>query len=151
MQEKHQKRLFWAILATETSHVFCCVLPTLFSLASILTGLGVLATMPGWLDALHTHMHDWELPMITLSAVVVFLGWGLYFYSRKIDCHDTGCHHEPCEPKKNTASKILIAASILLVFNVSIYFGIHRGQDQRAAHAGHSHSHDHGHHHGHDH
>lgn len=138
MQEKHEKRLYWAILLSETSHVFCCVLPTLFSLLSMLAGVGLMATVPGWLVSFHEVMHGWEVPMIIVSAVVVALGWGLYFYSKKIDCHDTGCCHEPCGPRKKAANKILVAASILLVFNVSIYFGIHRGMNVQPEMAGHA-------------
>ena len=152
MSEKHEKQFFWAIVATETSHVFCCVLPTLFSFMSVLAGFGVVATMPGWLETLHDTMHHWEVPMIIMSAAVVALGWGLHYYSLKNDCHDHGCHHEPCGPRKRAASKILVAATILLAFNLSIYFGFHRGQDQAAAQAEHAQSDDHGHsHHGHEH
>ncbi len=147
MTEKHQKRIFWAIVATETSHIFCCVLPTLFSLASVLAGLGINVTMPGWLESAHDVMHGYELPVIMFSAGVVALGWGLHYYSLRNDCHDVGgCHHEPCGPKKRRASKILIAASILLAINFTVYFGIHRPMDQASHHAGHEHyEHDHGH------
>ena len=141
--DKRQKRFLWAIVVSELSHVFCCVLPTMFSLVSLLAGFGVIATMPGWLESLHHIMHGWELPMIGFSAVVLLIGWGLHFYSLKEDCHNHGCEHEPCGPNKRRASKILIAASVLFVFNVVIYFGVHRPQDA-AMHAGHGH-------HGHDH
>ena len=149
MEEKHQKRLFWAIIATETSHVFCCVLPTLFSVMSVLAGLGVVAVMPGWLDSLHDVMHDWELPAIILSAIVVVIGWGLHYYSLKNDCHDHGCEHEPCGPRKRTASRILVAASILLAFNLTIYFGFHRPSEQGVVvtHTDLHTDHDHQHHH----
>ena len=149
MEEKHQKRLFWAIIATETSHVFCCVLPTLFSVMSVLAGLGVVAVMPGWLENLHDVMHDWEMPAIILSATVVAIGWGLHYYSLKNDCHDHGCEHEPCGPRKRTASKILIAATILLAFNLTIYFGFHRIAEQGVVvtHSDLHTDHDHAHHH----
>lgn len=145
MKEKHQKTLFWTIIATEISHVFCCVLPTLFSAMSVLAGLGIVASMPGWLEGLHDALHDWELVMIALSASVVAIGWGLHFYSLKNDCHDHGCIHEPCGPRKRIASRILIAASILLAFNVTIYFGFHRPHDLAlsAQNEGHHDHHDH--------
>lgn len=147
MQDKTQKKLFWAIIATETSHIFCCVLPTLFSVMSLLAGIGIVATMPGWLETFHDAMHDWEMPMIALSASVVAVGWGLHCYSLKNDCHDHGCEHEPCGPRKRTASKILIGATILLAFNVTIYFGFHRPMETNHHH---DHAH-HDHHHGHEH
>ena len=145
MQEKHQKKLFWAILISEASHIFCCVLPTIFSVISVLVGLGIVATMPGWLAGFHDLMHGWEMPMIMLSAGVVALGWGVHFYSLKYDCHDVGdCHHGPCGPKKRRASKILIAATVLLLVNVSVYFGVHRVQDSLShVSEGAHHNHDH--------
>lgn len=127
MRDKHQNRIFWAIIATETSHLFCCVLPTVFSIASLLAGFGVIVTLPGWLNGLHHALHSWEMPMLVMSAVVVVLGWALHYYSLKNDCHDVGeCSHAPCGPTKRRASKILIGATILLGFNLLIYFGLHR-------------------------
>lgn len=156
MQEKQNNKFIWAVIATETSHVFCCVLPTLFSLISLLSGFGLIITIPGWMETLHDTMHGLELPMIVFSAFIVFIGWGLHYYSVKNDCHDHGCHHKPCGPRKRAASKILIAASVLLCFNLVIYFGVHRPADLQihsdahveSVEGGHGHDHDH---HGHDH
>ncbi len=148
MQEKHQKRLLWAIVLSETSHIFCCVLPTVISVFSLLAGFGIIVTLPGWLQRLHGVMHEWELVMICISAVVIALGWALYFYSKKAECcHHTGCHHAPCGPRKKMANKILIFATALMVVNVAMYFGVHRPME--AEHA--EHAHDHGHDHQHDH
>jgi len=147
MQEKHQKRLFWAIVLSETSHVFCCVLPTVISLMSLLAGFGLIVAMPGWLQSLHDTMHGWELTMIIVSATVIALGWGLHFYSKKAECcHSTGCSHEPCGPRKKIANKILIVATVLMVFNIGMYFGVHRPMEAEHGHAGHEHEdhHDHG-------
>ncbi len=124
--EKFQKKLYWAIIASETSHVFCCVLPTLFSVLSLLAGFGLVAAMPAGLISLHDTLHNWELPLITLSGTVVGIGWALQAYSRKIDCHDTGCHHGPCGPKKKTSYRILIIATALFAVNVSVYSIFHR-------------------------
>ncbi|MCB1652352.1 MAG: hypothetical protein KDI46_09905 [Alphaproteobacteria bacterium] len=140
--QKHQKRLLWAIVASETSHVFCCVLPTLFSLVALLSGFGMVITLPGWLEVLHDELHHYELPMIIFSAAVLALGWGLQMHSWKIDCHDTGCHHGSCKPRKRAASKILIAASVLFTFNVILYFGFHRN-NATLPHAQHNHAQEH--------
>lgn len=144
--DKIQKRVLWTVIVTECSHIFCCVLPMLFSVISLLSTFGLVVSMPGWLESLHDVMHNWELPMIIFSSVVIAIGWGVYIYSKKINCHDTGCEHEPCGQKKDTAKLILITASILLAFNVIIYFGFHRyetanAQQNNAHH--HEHSHDH--------
>ena len=124
--EKQQNRLFWALVITETSHVFCCFLPTLFSILSLLGGLGLISATPVGVEFLHDIMHDWELPMIVLSGVILVLGWGLYLYSRKIDCHDSGCHHGPCDSKKKKTNVILKIATILFIVNVSVYTLFHR-------------------------
>ncbi|MCB1562157.1 MAG: hypothetical protein KDJ75_01145 [Alphaproteobacteria bacterium] len=127
--QRVQKAMYWAILASETSHVFCCVLPTLFSIMSLLAGIGLAAGMPGWLDSIHHVLHAWEIPLILLSGFVVALGWALHFYSEKIDCHDTGCHHGTCAPRKKTAGTILKIATILFLVNVSVYTLFHRGAE----------------------
>ncbi len=125
--EKLQNKFYWAILASETSHIFCCVLPTLFSVVSLFAGLGLVSAMPGWLEVVHTALHSWEIPLIVLSGVVVGLGWALDIYSRKIDCHDTGCHHGPCDTGKKRAHTILKAATILFIVNITVYGVFHQG------------------------
>ena len=127
--QRLQKALYMAIIASETSHVFCCVLPTIFSIVSLMAGVGLVSTMPGWLAGIHAELHHWELPLIAMSGAVVVLGWALYAYSRKIDCHNTGCHHGACEPRKKTASNILKIATILFVVNTAVYLVFHRGMD----------------------
>ncbi len=151
--ERVQRFLYWAIIASEASHVFCCVLPTLFSVFSLMAGLGLVAAMPAGMVSLHDALHAWEIPLISLSGAVVLLGWGVYAYSRKIDCHDTGCVHGSCEPQKKSAHIILKIATVLFVVNVFVYTVFHRGMDITPVHAGseaaqiedhHAHSH-HGH------
>jgi len=122
-----QATLSWAIVLSETSHVFCCVLPVLISVLSLLTGLGAASILPSALLDLHEMMHRWEVPLIIFSGSVMAFGWVLYFISLKIDCHDTGCHHGPCNPKKKNASRILAFASLLFAINIAVYFGLHAG------------------------
>lgn len=132
--ERVQKSLALAILASETSHIFCCVLPTLFSLISLATGLGLIAAMPPGLEFVHAVMHEWELPMIALSGAIVLLGWGVHYLAIKLDCHDTGCMHGPCAPKKRKAGAILKIASVLFVVNVTVYLFFHHGLEAILAH-----------------
>lgn len=134
----------WVIIASETSHVFCCVLPTVFSVISMMMGVGMVSSMPGWMESLHGIMHEWEIPMIAFSGGVVLIGWALYYVSKRMDCHDTGCTHGPCGPKKKTTATILKIATVLFVVNVSIYLVFHRGaetlglyHDPHEAHAAH--------------
>lgn len=126
MKESLQKSLTWAVILSESTHVFCCVLPTLFSLVGLLAGLGVVAALPPSMIALHEILHRWELPMILASGVVLALGWGATWYSDRIDCHNTGCCHGACAPRKNKAHLILKIATVLFVVNVAVYALIHR-------------------------
>ena len=125
--EKLQSKIYWAIIASETSHVFCCVLPTLFSVVSLFAGVGLIGTMPGWLESVHAALHSWEIPIIVMSGVVLALGWALDVYGRKVDCHETGCHHGPCDTRKKRAHMILKAATLLFIVNVTVYVVFHRG------------------------
>lgn len=118
------------VVLSEVSHVFCCVLPTLFSIFGILVGLGVAGAMPLWLGGLHETMHDWELPVIAASGVILALGWTLHVVSERMDCHDHGCHHPPCEPKKKSSTTILKVATILFVANISVFLIFHKGLDR---------------------
>lgn len=127
IEEKVEKRIFTAILVSELSHLFCCILPTIISAMSLLSGLGLITTMPGILITVHEALHDWELHLITFSALIVVFGWGLVLYNKKIgSCYETGCSHGPCEPRKNTARNILIAASALFIINLAVYLFIHK-------------------------
>lgn len=144
--EKINKGLFWGIIASESIHIFCCALPTLFSILSLLAGFGLIATMPGVIADTHHIIHNYEMPMIVLSGIILALGWGLYSYSKKISCRTQGtCHHEPCAPKKDRTKHFMILATVLFVVNVSVYFVFHRGLgDYNHANAAHEiHENDH--------
>jgi hypothetical protein len=128
--QKLQKPLYWTVIASEASHVFCCVLPTLFSVLSLLAGLGLASAMPIWVQELHETLHRWELPLIGFSGSVLALGWAVYLYSRKIDCHNTGCKHAcNCGRKKDKANMILKFATILFIINVTVYGVFHQGMN----------------------
>lgn len=123
--ERLQKALFWTVIASETSHVFCCVLPTLISIVNLLAGMGLVSVLPADILNLHELMHDYERPVIIVSGVLLALGWFIQTLSLRIDCHDTGCVHEPCTPAKRKASLILKIATALFVFNTAVYLFIH--------------------------
>lgn len=125
--ERIQKSLYWTIIASEASHIFCCVLPTVFSLVTLAAGLGLVAAVPAGWDYLHQILHSWELPMILFSGAFVALGWGIHYLAKRIDCHDTGCAHEPCAPRKRKAGSILKFATGLFIVNVAIWLVFHQG------------------------
>lgn len=139
-----QKTIYWTIIASEASHVFCCVLPTLLSVLSLFAGAGGLGLLPGFVFDAHDLMHKYELPMIIISACVLVLGWAMHIYSQKIDCHDTGCHHPPCEETKAKTHWLLIGATALFLMNVMVYMAFHRGDTAQisAPHAAEMHEHD---------
>lgn len=139
MEMKRIQGIFnWVLVLSEASHIFCCVLPTLFSITAVLVGLGFASAMPIWMTDLHEVMHQWEVPMISMSGIILVIGWILYLVSEKIDCHDTGCKHGPCATKKSNASWVLKIATILFLANISVYLVFHRGLEKlgfiKAAH-----------------
>lgn len=129
--------------------MFCCVFPTIFSVVSLLAGLGMVSAMPPFMVSVHDALHAWELPMIALSGGLLALGWWATWYSDKIDCHSTGCAHGACAPRKKRAHTVLKVATLLFVFNILIYTFIHRshwfiletGAASRAQHAEEGHNH----------
>lgn len=112
-------------VTSEISHFFCCGIPILFSIFSLIMSLGLSASMPMGLDHLHHIMHDYERPMMMVSAVIILLAWALHYVAYRIDCHSTGCGHGACSPKKKRSATILIVATVLFAINVSAYFAIH--------------------------
>ena len=105
------------------------------SVLSLLIGVGLIGSLPFSLLVVHDFLHTWELPIIIGSGMMIALGWLVLIYSRKIDCHNTGCGHEPCAPKKKKSSRLLEVATILFVVNVSVYAIFHRGLQIEVPHA----------------
>lgn len=124
----------WVLILSETSHIFCCVLPSVFSVISVMIGMGLVGAMPLWMKDVHEAMHAWEIPLMAMSGVIVLIGWGLYVISKRMDCHDTGCTHGPCGPKKKNAAVILKIATFLFVVNILIYVVFHRGAEALGPH-----------------
>lgn len=120
------RHLSLAVLLSEFSHVFCCIIPTVFTVLSFAANLGMITTMPGILLDIHEHIHEYEVTIIVVSGLMLLIGWLAHLHSRKVDCHDDGCCHPPCTPQKNMNAKILIVATILFVMNISIYAFVHK-------------------------
>ena len=129
--EKIQKGIVCGVVASEGIHIFCCALPTVFSVMSLLAGMGMITSMPGVIDKLHHAIHDYEIPMIIVSGIILTLGWVLYLYAKKLNCSEDGndCCHEPCAPKKNRTKVVMMIATLLFAINVTVYFGFHRDND----------------------
>jgi hypothetical protein len=133
--DKTKNRVLWFVVASESIHIFCCVFPTIFSVMSLLAGAGMIAAMPLFIDGAHDVMHDYEIPMMVVSALILALGWVFYGYSRRISCRSEGtCSHAPCSPKKDRSRLFLIAATLLFMTNVIVYYAFHLDQDMYAVH-----------------
>ncbi len=142
--DRIRRGMGWIILLSESSHIFCCVLPTVVSVVSMLTGLGLISSaLPDFILDFHHQLHDWEIPIIIASGLLLVLGWVVYAISRKMDCHDTGCVHGPCEPRKDRSKVIMIVATVLFVANVTIYMTVHRSMDETFSVHEHEHSYQH--------
>lgn len=120
-----QNAISWLSVATEISHFFCCGIPIIFSLLSLLANVGMIASMPIGLDAVHHFMHDYEIPMIAFSGAIIVMGWGIHLIAARLDCRSTGCAHVPCDKKKARSTRILKIASVLYLINVTAYFLLH--------------------------
>jgi len=115
----------WAVVLSELSHVFCCVLPTLFSVLTVLAGLGLISVVPGFIMEWHDAIHAYEVPIILSSGVITVLAWLVWFNAKEADCHDTGCGHPPCAPRKSRAHTILVVGTALFVINAAIFLFLH--------------------------
>ncbi len=120
--ERVQAVLYWAIVASVSSHLFCCVLPTVISVIGLVTGLGFFSGIMPFYENIHEMIHHSEKPILFFSATMLALGWTIQAYSARIDCHDTGCSHGSCSPKKKRAAFILKIATVLFAFNLGVFF-----------------------------
>ncbi|MBL8637212.1 MAG: hypothetical protein JNN09_01790 [Alphaproteobacteria bacterium] len=116
----------WAVLLSELGHVFCCVLPTLFTILSFAANIGLVGKAPGALLSLHEKMHHYEIPIIIFSGGMVGLGWGVFVLAKKFaarggDCSNAACGKEQCHNRN-----ILIIATLLFVVNVLIFAFVHK-------------------------
>lgn len=124
---KLQKPLNAIVVLSELSHIFCCGLPAFFSFLSLLSGLGVTVLMPSTFENFHHFMHDWEIPMLMISGLILVLGWVLHKIARNMDCVSEGCAHPPCGPIKKKSNKILVFATILYLGNLVFFILFHSG------------------------
>jgi len=128
--KKMQRVTSWFVVLSEVSHVFCCVIPSIFSILTILAGMGAMSALPLWMVGAHDAIHGWELTIIITSGVILAFGWLLQIISKRIDCHDTGCVHEPCGKKKKSTTTILKIATALFIINITIYVTVHMHQQR---------------------
>lgn len=124
--EKLRRHFGFAVLVSELGHVFCCVLPTVFTALSFAANIGLITMAPSWVMELHEEIHHYEIQIILFSAAILVLGWAAYIIGNRVDCHATGCEHPPCDRHKIKNRKILAIATLLFLFNLFIYTFIHQ-------------------------
>jgi len=79
-----QKHIGWAVLLSELSHVFCCVIPTLVTVLSAFANVGLLVVSPdGMLMNIHNAMHEYEIPVIVAMSIVMIQDAGTHLAVRK--------------------------------------------------------------------
>jgi hypothetical protein len=117
--KKHERVVHVITLATVFGHLFCCGLPLAIAVLGLFAGLGALSPV---IPVIHDALHDFEKPLLMLSAVLVALGWAVYYHGSHVDCHESGCHHPPCGTQKKRASRLLILATVLFVINMLVLF-----------------------------
>lgn len=141
ISHRHHKVIHWVTLASTLSHIFCCGIPMVVGLLSLLAGMGALTTILPGLESMHHRMHSIELPLLVFSALMLALGWAVHVHGRKVDCHSTGCSHPPCEPKKTRASLLMIIATALFAFNVVTLVFMHKDEPAAIHHMEDPHQH----------
>lgn len=131
-QDKLQRNIALTIIMAESTHIFCCVLPTVVTVLALLSSLGAVTQVPVFMLDLHEILHAYEVPVIVFSGVMLVLGWVMYGVSRQIECQKQHCepHETVCASRKNNTGLILTVASVLFVVNVTVYFTLHRGSQE---------------------
>ncbi len=119
------RHIGWAVLISEFGHVFCCVLPTVFTVLSFAANIGLVSMAPTWMMDIHEKIHHYELQIVAFSGAILAFGWIAYFYGEKTDCHSAECEHS-CNAHKKRNRTILTIASFLFAINLFIYAFVHK-------------------------
>jgi len=120
--EKLRRNIVWLVVASEVSHLFCCILPTLAAVLSLAVGVGLL---PTGFTALHNIIHGYEIPIIIFSAAMLVLGWWAYWLATKTDCHALGHDEHACHRTTDRSKLYLIIGTVLFLINLTVYFTLH--------------------------
>lgn len=102
------------------THFFCCGIPVIFSFASLLVNLGLSASVPMVLEKSNL-MPAHTVAVISVSGLVLAIGWLLHYLAYRNECNIMGCCETPCQSKKKRSGKILTIASLLFIVNLGLY------------------------------
>ena len=136
--EKLRRNIVWLVVASEISHLFCCVLPTLAAVLSLAVGVGLLPTA---FTRLHDFIHGYEIPVILFSALMLVLGWWAYWLAKRTDCHSLGHDEHACHKTTDRSKVYLLVGTGLFAVNLCIFLALHQPLNKHAAaHEGHTHT-----------
>lgn len=121
--EKLRRHIVWLVIASEMSHLFCCILPTLAAVLSLAVGVGLL---PAGFTKLHDVIHGYEIPIIIFSATLLLLGWWAYWLATKTDCHALGHDEHACHKTTDRSKVYLLMGTVLFFVNLVVYFSLHQ-------------------------
>jgi hypothetical protein len=108
-------------LASLISHFFCCFLPGVISLVTLVTLSGAaVITMEDF--GIPEYVHE---KMIYISFVVLVISGLANYASYRIDCRETGCVHGACAPKKSIYFKLYGYSVAFFILNAVIHFTLH--------------------------
>ena len=128
-------------LASLISHFFCCFLPGVISLVTLVTLTGAtVITMEDFGIPEYVHQE-----MIYVSFVVLIVSGLANIVSYKIDCREMGCVHGSCAPKKSKYFKLYAYSVAFFLLNAVIHFTLHTEHDHHghAEHVEHHEEHKH--------
>ena len=112
-----QRAATTASLVAELSHIFCCGLPIFVAVVSAGSQIG----LGGSFLAFHAIMHDYEVPILIGSGLLLAFGLLLHYISFRINCRATGCAHSDCTPMKFRVGWIFTIAIVLYAANLAFY------------------------------
>ena len=118
----------WTAVSGGLVHIFCCGLPALFSILSLLGAFGLSALIPHGVEAFHEAIHDYELYIWMVSLLMLAIGWAAHAYSLHMNCHEEvpECgDHKPCDVSHRNARIILVLASVLFASSSVMLFMEH--------------------------
>lgn len=125
--EKMRRHVGWLVLASEISHLFCCVLPTIAAVTSLAVGVGVL---PAAFTVLHDVIHGYEIPIILFSGFLLVAGWIIYGMATRTDCKGMGHDEHQCHETYDRSKLFLIIGTVLFIANLAVFLVLHQGLDR---------------------
>jgi hypothetical protein len=120
MVERVQKALNWFLVVSCFGHIFCCGLPAAASVVGAGLSFGLISTNFIWLE----QFHEQAGLFLVVSGVVLLVTGILQWVGSKLDCHNTGCSHPPCDSSKRKSLYLFYVATGLFVLNFLVHIAL---------------------------